>query len=147
MSAPVIATASRQTYRTAPDESLSGMPPGIPYIIGNEAAERFSFYGMRTILMVFMTQFLMNRAGQKDLMPDVDARVEVSDDRISMRIENSRGNSKNGRESKSGSGRGLRGIFERAALLGGQVEAGPTKDGWVVSGWVPRVLPPGGVSV
>ncbi len=51
------------------------MPPGIPYIIGNEAAERFSFYGMRTILVVFMTQFLMNRAGQKDLMADVDARI------------------------------------------------------------------------
>ena len=26
------------------------MPSGIPYIIGNEAAERFSYYGMRTIL-------------------------------------------------------------------------------------------------
>lgn len=35
------------------------MPPGIPYIIGNEAAERFSYYGMRTILVVFMTQYLM----------------------------------------------------------------------------------------
>ena len=34
------------------------MPPGIPYIIGNEAAERFSFYGMRTILVVFMAQYL-----------------------------------------------------------------------------------------
>ncbi len=34
------------------------MPPGIPYIIGNEAAERFSFYGMRTILVVFMMQYL-----------------------------------------------------------------------------------------
>jgi len=36
----------------------SGMPPGIPYIIGNEAAERFSFYGMRTILTVFMANYL-----------------------------------------------------------------------------------------
>ena len=36
----------------------SGMPPGIPYIIGNEAAERFSFYGMRTILTVFMVNYL-----------------------------------------------------------------------------------------
>ncbi len=34
------------------------MPPGIPWIIGNEAAERFSFYGMRTILVVFMTKYL-----------------------------------------------------------------------------------------
>lgn len=34
------------------------MPPGIPYIIGNEAAERFSFYGMRTILTVFMVNYL-----------------------------------------------------------------------------------------
>jgi POT family proton-dependent oligopeptide transporter len=34
------------------------MPGGIPYIIGNEAAERFSFYGMKTILAVFMAQYL-----------------------------------------------------------------------------------------
>jgi POT family proton-dependent oligopeptide transporter len=34
------------------------MPPGIPWIIGNEAAERFSYYGMRTILVVFMAKYL-----------------------------------------------------------------------------------------
>ncbi len=39
------------------------MPPGIPFIIGNEAAERFNFYGMRAILVVFMTQYLRNRSG------------------------------------------------------------------------------------
>ncbi|HRQ88534.1 MAG TPA: POT family MFS transporter, partial [Bacteroidia bacterium] len=37
---------------------LTGMPPGIPYIIGNEAAERFSFYGMKGILTVFMVNYL-----------------------------------------------------------------------------------------
>lgn len=31
------------------------MPPGVPFIIGNETAERFSFYGMNTILMVYMS--------------------------------------------------------------------------------------------
>ena len=34
------------------------MPPGIPQIIGNEAAERFSFYGMKGILSIFMAQYL-----------------------------------------------------------------------------------------
>ena len=45
------------SYRTTPLET-DKMPPGIPYIIGNEAAERFSFYGMRTILVIFMVQYL-----------------------------------------------------------------------------------------
>lgn len=44
-------------YETKPGDH-SGMPPGIPYIISNEIAERFSFYGMRTILVVFMTKYL-----------------------------------------------------------------------------------------
>ena len=34
------------------------MPKGIPYIIANEAAERFSFYGMKAALVIFMTQYL-----------------------------------------------------------------------------------------
>jgi POT family proton-dependent oligopeptide transporter len=29
-------------------------PPGIPYIVGNEGAERFSYYGMRAILYVYL---------------------------------------------------------------------------------------------
>ncbi|MFT6395338.1 MAG: POT family proton-dependent oligopeptide transporter [Bradymonadia bacterium] len=44
----------------------SGLPKGIPYIIGNEAAERFSFYGMKGILVVFMTQFLFLLPGAAD---------------------------------------------------------------------------------
>ncbi len=50
-------------YRTKPVASPE-LPRGIPYIIGNEAAERFSFYGMRAILVVFMTQYLMSDSGQ-----------------------------------------------------------------------------------
>jgi POT family proton-dependent oligopeptide transporter len=34
-------------------------PPQIKYIIGNEAAERYSFYGMKAILTLFMTQTLL----------------------------------------------------------------------------------------
>ncbi len=36
-----------------------GFPPQIKYIVGNEAAERYSFYGMRSILTLFMTQTLL----------------------------------------------------------------------------------------
>lgn len=34
-------------------------PPQIKYIVGNEAAERFSFYGMRAILTVFATSLFV----------------------------------------------------------------------------------------
>jgi len=49
------------------------MPKGIPYIIGNEAAERFSFYGMRTILVIFMTKYLMDQNGISDVMSREEA--------------------------------------------------------------------------
>ncbi len=35
------------------------MPPQVPYIIGNEACERFSFYGMRNILTPFLVTSLL----------------------------------------------------------------------------------------
>jgi POT family proton-dependent oligopeptide transporter len=49
------------------------MPPGIPFIIGNEAAERFNFYGMRAILVVFMTKYLMDRNGATAPMQENEA--------------------------------------------------------------------------
>lgn len=45
------------SHRTSPAD-LEGMPPGVPHIIGNEAAERFSFYGMKAVLAVFMVHYL-----------------------------------------------------------------------------------------
>jgi POT family proton-dependent oligopeptide transporter len=60
-------------YKPRPDP-INTLPTGIPYIIGNEAAERFSYYGMRAILMVFMTQYLMNSSGQPDVMSENEAQ-------------------------------------------------------------------------
>jgi POT family proton-dependent oligopeptide transporter len=34
-------------------------PKGIPFIVGNEAAERFSFYGMKSILFVYVSLLLV----------------------------------------------------------------------------------------
>ena len=64
---------TNQKYRTLPDQKLTTMPPGVPYIIGNEAAERFSFYGMRSILTVFMTKYLLDRSGHLAVMGENEA--------------------------------------------------------------------------
>jgi POT family proton-dependent oligopeptide transporter len=56
------------------DQKKDHLPSGIPYIIGNELAERFSYYGMKSILTVFMTTYLMNSAGQKDPMTPEDSK-------------------------------------------------------------------------
>lgn len=61
------------TYATRPAQTTR-MPPGIPYIVANEAAERFSYYGMRAILVVFMTEYLRNAAGQLAPMSETEAR-------------------------------------------------------------------------
>lgn len=45
------------------------LPPQVPFIIGNEACERFSFYGMRNILTVFLVDYLLVTQ-----TPDADAR-------------------------------------------------------------------------
>src|SRR4026209_155096 len=53
--------ASHKYMRSPPN--LTGMPPGVPYIIGNEAAERFSYYGMKSVLTVFMAHYILNQSG------------------------------------------------------------------------------------
>ena len=60
-------------YRITPDQSYN-LPSGIAYIVANEAAERFSYYGMRAILVVFMTQYLLNASGQLDVMSENEAQ-------------------------------------------------------------------------
>jgi proton-dependent oligopeptide transporter, POT family len=59
MATPSAAAAPQQRY-----------PPQIKYIIGNEAAERFSFYGMRNILTVFLINYLL-----VSKFPDVTVRT------------------------------------------------------------------------
>jgi len=64
---------AKYKYATSPP-NISTMPPGVPYIIGNEAAERFSFYGMRSILIIFMTHYLVTSGGAPDHMTEAEAR-------------------------------------------------------------------------
>ncbi len=53
------------------------MPPGILYIIGNEAAERFSFYGMKAILAVYMTKYLVEADGTSSVYAADEAKAWV----------------------------------------------------------------------
>ena len=61
------------TYRKTP-LNTAHMPASIPYLVTNEAAERFSYYGMRAILVVFMTEYLLNQEGALDVMGEAEAR-------------------------------------------------------------------------
>ena len=61
-------------FRTEPLDTPD-VPPGIPYIIGNEAAERFSYYGMRAVLVVYMSQYLMGSSGQPEPMTPEAAKA------------------------------------------------------------------------
>src|SRR5258708_2978595 len=55
-------------YLTSPPK-ITTMPPGVPYIIGNEAAERFSYYGMKGILTILMWKYVVEKMGNLGVMP------------------------------------------------------------------------------
>ncbi|MBL8696055.1 MAG: POT family MFS transporter [Planctomycetes bacterium] len=48
------------TTSTKPSADAASYPRSVPFIIGNEASERFSFYGMRSILTVFLAEQLFS---------------------------------------------------------------------------------------
>ena len=65
---------TKSKYLTSPIPSKK-MPAGIPYILTTEATERFAFYGMSSILVVFMTQYLRASGGKLDVMAEEPAKA------------------------------------------------------------------------
>ncbi len=61
------------TNPISPDRKAK-FPSSIPFIIGNEAAERFSFYGMRAILPTFLIAQFFNPTGNPDLQKVAEAQ-------------------------------------------------------------------------
>jgi proton-dependent oligopeptide transporter, POT family len=51
------------------------LPKAIPYIIGNEIAERFSFYGLRSIMVVFLAVHFYNPAQNASLDTVANAKA------------------------------------------------------------------------
>ena len=65
---------AKSDYLASPPR-ITGWPPGVPYIIGNEAAERFSYYGMNSILTIFMTKYLVDKMGHLSVVPAAAAEA------------------------------------------------------------------------
>jgi len=63
---------ARENYLTAPIASTR-TPKAVPYILCNEAAERFAFYGMTSIMVIYMTTHLKAADGSLDVMGDKEA--------------------------------------------------------------------------
>ena len=61
--------------RTEPDHTLTKYPRGIPWIILNEGAERFSFYGMRAILYVYIVGLYINMGGMTDKLAEAEGKA------------------------------------------------------------------------
>jgi POT family proton-dependent oligopeptide transporter len=55
-----------QTVPATADPEASRFPAGIPFIVGNEGAERFSFYGMRAILKTYLVVLYL-----RNVLPEV----------------------------------------------------------------------------
>jgi POT family proton-dependent oligopeptide transporter len=51
---------------TTSTDTAARMPPQIPFIIGNEGCERFSFYGMRNVLTTFLISYLLLDVAEAD---------------------------------------------------------------------------------
>lgn len=54
--------APDRPYLTQADQTETGWPKGVRYIIGNEGCERFSYYGMKAILTLYLA-FLFRETG------------------------------------------------------------------------------------
>jgi POT family proton-dependent oligopeptide transporter len=64
-----------QETSTTTVPSKSRFPRSVPFIIGNEAAERFSFYGMRSILTLFLVKQFFNPTGNTALNEQANAHA------------------------------------------------------------------------
>ncbi len=53
----------------------TGMPKSVPFIIGSEIAERFSFYGLRSIMVTYMAVAFFNPSMNPLLTAEADAKA------------------------------------------------------------------------
>jgi len=66
---------SKTPLRSEPDHTITTYPKGIPWIIMNEGAERFSFYGMRAILYVYIVGLYINIGGMPEKLAESEGKA------------------------------------------------------------------------
>ncbi|MCK6210990.1 two-component sensor histidine kinase [Georgenia sp. EYE_87] len=91
--------------------------------------------GLQLAVYRIVQECLTNVLRYARLSPRIDVTVERLDGRVVVTVDNDSGTAG---DAMVGSGRGLIGIRERAAVYDGHVEAGPTPTGWRVRaelGW------------
>src|SRR5690606_10626097 len=52
-------------------------PAGMPYIVGNEGAERFSYYGMRQILYIYLTALFIGFVAEGSADPELLSQAKI----------------------------------------------------------------------
>jgi POT family proton-dependent oligopeptide transporter len=65
----------QETVSASAPPVKSRFPKSVPFIIGNEAAERFSFYGMRSILTLFLVNQFFNPTHDASLTTVANAKA------------------------------------------------------------------------
>ena len=72
---PKACAVTASGYRTLPDPAETGWPKGVPYIIGNEGCERFSFYGMKAVLKVYLATLYVAQGMEEQLATNHSSAV------------------------------------------------------------------------
>ena len=69
---------TQEATAPVPAAKKSRFPRAVPYIIGNEAAERFSYYGLRSILVIYLVEQFYNPTKNAALDQTANAHANAS---------------------------------------------------------------------
>jgi signal transduction histidine kinase len=120
------------TYADLPAMVAESARAGMPVVLADSVADEVPDTLGRTVYRI--VQESLTNARKHALGSTVDVTVRgAPDDGLTVSVANTCGES-----TGAGSGQGLAGLAERAALAGGSLTYGPTPEGgWWVSAWLP----------
>jgi signal transduction histidine kinase len=133
---------ARDAVGTLRDDALPG-PERLPSLIADfgrstgvecrfeQVGEPVALAPEASVALFRGAQEALTNVGKHAAATRVDVRLEWDADRVTLRVIDD-GHGMNGASALTGGGNGLRGMRERAELVGGQLDAGPTSRGFAV---------------